>query len=185
MRDRGLFAICWLSASSGHVRHLHVAAGYGLHHLAGILELFHQAVHVGHRRAAALGDALAAVCVDDFGVLALGRGHRRNDRLGLLEHVVRDVHVLEHLAYAGKHSREVFQVAHLFDLLDLNLHQCLKIFPLYPSSALTCCFGVVVIAVPNINKKTNEKIVIFFNRDFIDNPFNCYTSVTYLKNFTI
>ena len=27
--------------------------------------------------------------------------------------------------------------------------------------------------------------VIFFNRDFIDNPFNCYTSVTYLKNFTI
>lgn len=69
--------------------------------------------------------------------------------------------------------------------LALNLHQCLKIFPLYPSSALTCCFGVVVIAVPNINKKTNEKIVIFFNRDFIDNPFNCYTSVTYLKNFTI
>ena len=78
-----------------------------------------------------------------------------------------------------------FKTFDLFDLLDLNLHQCLKIFPLYPSSALTCCFGVVVIAVPNINKKTNEKIVIFFNRDFIDNPFNCYTSVTYLKNFTI
>ena len=59
----------------------------------------------------------------------------------------------------------LFKTFDLFDLLDLNLHQCLKIFPLYPSSALTCCFGVVVIAVPNINKKTNEKIVIFFNRE--------------------
>ena len=50
----------------------------------------------------------------------------------------------------------LFKTFDLFDLLALNLHQCLKIFPLYPSSALTCCFGVVVIAVPNINKKTGQ-----------------------------
>ena len=102
MRDCGLLAICWLSASSGHVRHLHVAAGYGLHHLAGVLELLHQAVYVGHRRAAALGQPLAPPGVDDLGLLAFGGGHRVDDRLGLLEHVVRNLHPLEHLAHAGK-----------------------------------------------------------------------------------
>ena len=53
-------------------------------------------------------------------MLALGGGHRRDDRLGLLEHIVRNVHVLEHLAHAGEHRSEVLEVAHLLDLLNLR-----------------------------------------------------------------
>ena len=53
-------------------------------------------------------------------MLALGGRHRRDDRLGLLEDVVRNVDVLEHLAHARDHRGEVLQVAHLLDLLNLG-----------------------------------------------------------------
>ena len=84
--------------ASGHFGHFHVAAGDGLHHLARVLELLHQAVYVGHRRAAALGQPLAPPGVDNLGLLSFGGGHLVDDRLGLLEHVVRNLHPLEHLA---------------------------------------------------------------------------------------
>ena len=44
-----------------HLGQLHLtAAGDHLHHFARVVELFQQAVYVGHRRAAAFGDAFAA-----------------------------------------------------------------------------------------------------------------------------
>ena len=104
-----------------HLGHLHAAAGHGLHHLARVVELLHQAVDVGHRRAAeplAMRSRRRALMISgrsrSAGVI------ERDDRLGLLEHVVRNVHVLEHLAHAGEHRREVLEVAHLLDLLNLR-----------------------------------------------------------------
>ena len=70
--------------------------------------------------AAAFGDAFAAARVEDFGALALGGGHRADDRLGLLEDVVRNLDAFERLAHAGDHRSEVFEVAHLLDLLYLT-----------------------------------------------------------------
>ena len=69
--------------------------------------------------ARAFGYAVAAAGVEYFGVGALFGCHALDDGLDALEGVVVDVDVFELLAHAGYHGCEVFEVAHLLDLLDL------------------------------------------------------------------
>ena len=53
------------------------------------------------------------------GFFALGRSHGVDDSLGLLEGILGYVDVLQRLAHAGYHRREVFEIAHFLDLCYL------------------------------------------------------------------
>ena len=104
----------------------HLAAGDHLHHLAGLLELLQQAVHLLDVRAAALCDAVAAAAVQDFRMLAFLRGHGVDDGLDALEGVVVNVDVLDGFAYTGNHAGQLLEVTHLLDLLNLT-HEVVEV----------------------------------------------------------
>ena len=84
-----------------------------------MVKLLDEAVYLLQCGARTLGDAVLAALVEDFGVLALLRGHRLDNGFDTLEGVVVDVNVLESLAHAGNHGGEFLEVAHFLDLLNL------------------------------------------------------------------
>ena len=94
--------------------------GDHLHHLAGVFELFEEAVEFGDGVAAASGDALFAAAVDAGGVLALVGGHGGDHGFDGDEGVVADFDVFGEFAHAWDHADEVFHVAHFFDLAELG-----------------------------------------------------------------
>ena len=84
-----------------------------------VKKLLDEAVHLLNAGAGAFRDAHLAALVEDFGVLALLRGHRLDNGFDTLEGVVVDVNVLESLAHTGNHRGEFLEVAHFLDLLNL------------------------------------------------------------------
>ena len=59
-------------------------------------------------------------------MLPLGRSHRADDNLGLLEDVVRDVHIAHYLVHTGNHTHQVLHRAHLLNLANL-LHKVVEV----------------------------------------------------------
>ena len=90
------------------------------HHLARLLELLEEAVHLHDAGARTFGDALFARAVEQRGVSALGRGHRRDYRLYRFEGIVAYLHAFQRLIHARNHTHQVFHRAHLLDLLQLR-----------------------------------------------------------------
>src|SRR5262245_9242674 len=92
-----------------------------LHHFSELRVLLEQPVHVLHAGPAAARDALPAAAVDDVGMTALGRRHRRDDRVeapevgGLLVELLGGG-ALHELAEAGDHPEELVERPHLLDL---------------------------------------------------------------------
>ena len=100
-----LYLLSAALATSLHLLHalLEVATCHGLHHLACLLKLLEETVDIRHSSARTLSDTLAAAGVDNLGALTLSRGHRVDDSLGLLEGIVWNVDILEHLTHTRNH----------------------------------------------------------------------------------
>ena len=91
----------------GHARHA-AALGHAGHHLAGLEEPLDQALDRADLDAGTLGDTGAARAVDDRRVLALGRGHRLDDRGRAVDvALVEVVDLVLDLAHAGQHAEQL------------------------------------------------------------------------------
>lgn len=96
------------------------AGAHGLEHLAHLAVLAEEVVDVLHGGAGASGDALAAVAVDEFMVLALFVRHRVDDGFDAGELAL--VYVFDGLRHAregadrGEHLKNRLHAAHLFNL---------------------------------------------------------------------
>lgn len=90
------------------------------HHLPHFFELGHKAVDLLDGSPGTGGDTLATAAVQQFGVGALQRCHGADHGFDRFEGVVRDLHVLHHLAHARDHGNEVLDGAHLLELLQLG-----------------------------------------------------------------
>ncbi len=91
------------------------------HHPLHLLELAEELADLGHRRAAAAGNATAPAVGNDVRVTALLGRHRKDDGLNVLILVVADLHLLlaDELADAGDHLEELGERAHPLELLEL------------------------------------------------------------------
>ena len=104
----------------GHPRHA-AALGHPGHHLAGLEEPLDQVLHRADLDTGTLGDTGPARAVDDRRLLALGRGHRLDDRGGAVDvALVEVVDLVLHLPHAGQHAEQLGDGAHLPDLLHLG-----------------------------------------------------------------
>ena len=110
-----------LSARTTHVAHGigHPSAHDGLHHPAGILKLFQEAVDFLERGTAAVSDTFTAATVDYLRLLPFQRGHGHYDCLDSLEGIVIYIHILKSLSHTRNHGSEVLYVPHLLYLLYL------------------------------------------------------------------
>ena len=57
--------------------------------------------------------------VDNLGVLPLGGGHRADDNLGLLEHVIVNLYATQSFVHTRNHTHKVAHRAHLLNLTNL------------------------------------------------------------------
>ena len=79
-------------------------------------------IHFLHGGAAAAGDALAALAVDQVGVGALVRGHRVDDGFEWIELLLVDLRVFREIrerADLRQHAHQLLERAHLADLAQL------------------------------------------------------------------
>src|SRR5580765_4124972 len=101
------------------------ASGHGavlLHHGAHLHVLLNDGVDVLHRGAAAGGDALAALAVDQIVIAAFGIGHGVDYGFNLLKATFVNLGVLGNIlqrADFGEHVHELFERAHFADLAKL------------------------------------------------------------------
>src|SRR5580704_6180510 len=91
-------------------------------HLAGLIELFHQTIHVGYRRARTTRDSLPARSVEQARIVPFLARHRGNYRLDLHELALGDLEVLgKRLRQSRHHLQQVVhrsELAHLTHLLE-------------------------------------------------------------------
>ena len=83
---------------------------------------FQKLVDVGGIGAGTLGDALLARMLENVGIAALGRSHRRDNRELALEDGIVEAgsgHLILHLAHAGHHAHDAAHAAKLLHLADL------------------------------------------------------------------
>src|SRR5207253_10770162 len=102
-----------------------VAGGHGavlLHHGAHLQVLLEDDVDVLHRRAAAFGDALASLAVNDVVVAAVLVGHGVDDGFDAGELALVDLGILGKIlkwSYVGVHDHDFFEWVQLANLLQL------------------------------------------------------------------
>ena len=104
-----------------HGRHLlHLALVRDeLHHLARLVELLDELVHLLYVGARALCQSHAAARVEAFGMGSLAGSHAEDNGFDVLEGIIVDVHILDGFAHTRNHACQVLEVAHLLDLLNL------------------------------------------------------------------
>ena len=91
------------SATSHHLRHLrNLTAGNGLHHLAHLIELFYEAIHLLYVSSTAFRNSLTARGVQYFWMCALLRSHRVDNGFNALEGIIVNVDIFNVLIRINK-----------------------------------------------------------------------------------
>ena len=109
------------SAELGGERAVHGA----LHQLTGSFELLQETIYFRNRSSTTVSNTLTSAAVNNFRMLTLLWSHGHDDGLDALERAVVDIHIFDGLAHTRNHGREVLDVNHLLNLLDLiiEIHQ--------------------------------------------------------------
>src|SRR5262249_8115629 len=91
----------------------------GFHQFLRLGELLQEAIYLFHTRAAAARDTLAPTAVNDGMIVALVRRHRTDNGFHLLQTTLIDRGQLSGFE-SWDHGQNVFERAHLFNLLQLG-----------------------------------------------------------------
>src|SRR5919106_4904310 len=121
-------------SQAGEVRHARdpghpLAAQHRLHHLARLLELLEQGVHLSGRGPRPSSDPEAPGPADHSGIASLLPGHGPDDRLRARHVAVVDLELLQRVLAArnaGEHRQQILErpeLAHLFHLLEKVLER--------------------------------------------------------------
>ena len=84
-----------------------------------MVKLFYQPVNLLDVGSAALRNTLSTAVIKDFRICSFFGRHAFDDRFDALEGVIVDVYVLDSLANAWYHRRQVFKISHFLYLFNL------------------------------------------------------------------
>src|SRR6056297_3138053 len=111
------------SSQPGTPAALRWATPHPLHHLAHLLVVLHQPIHVLHGRARAACDPPPTAGVEQLGAGPLALGHAGDDRLDAADLALVHLRAVgNQLVRAGDHAEDVRERAHLLELAHLHQH---------------------------------------------------------------
>ena len=120
-----------------------------------MVELFYESVHLYDAAPRAFGNAVFAATIEQRRIFALGWCHRLNDGFDADKGVVVDIDIFQGFAHARNHRGDIFQVAHLFYLLQLP-HEIVEIEPIFGNFfGNSARFGFVVLLLCAFDERHN------------------------------
>ena len=106
-----------------------------LEHPLHVAVLLEQTVNVFHLHPAAGRNAALPGGIDQIRLFALRRRHGQNYGLRAIKLPLVDLHIIQLLAYTGKHRKHLFEIAHFLHLTQL-IEQIIEVEFILPKLGL-------------------------------------------------